>query len=79
MSDTERVERAISVMEFCRRYAVSRSLAYSLIKEGKLPTAILGTRRLIPVEAAERLFQESINTSGGGKMKPRETMKNAAE
>lgn len=79
MDDTANAEqRAISIDEFCRRYSVSRTLAYSLINSGQLPTARLGTRRLIPVEAAERLFQESMNSGGDGKKKPGAKKKSAA-
>jgi len=47
---------AISVEEFCRRYDIGRTLAFELIKTGKLPARKCGRRTLIAAEAAAAWF-----------------------
>jgi excisionase family DNA binding protein len=49
-------KRALSVDEFCEMYGVERTTAYKLMGNGDLPSKKCGTRRLIPIEAAERWF-----------------------
>lgn len=51
--------RAFRVNEFCDAYRVSRATVYKMMKEGKLRTALIGGRRVIPVEAAEALLGEA--------------------
>ncbi|MCB1536989.1 MAG: helix-turn-helix domain-containing protein [Rhodoblastus sp.] len=51
--------RAFRVNEFCEAYRVSRATVYKLMKEGKLRTALIGGRRVIPVDAAEALLGEA--------------------
>lgn len=48
--------RALRVNEFCAAYGVGRATAYKLMKQGKLRTALIGGRRVIPVDAAEALL-----------------------
>ena len=43
----------LSVREFCTNYGIGKTLAYDLMKSGKLKALKLGRRTLIPSEAAE--------------------------
>ena len=52
----ETPQRAMSIKEFTKAYGVSRSTAYNLMSSGQLKTIKVGTRRLIPVEAAQAWF-----------------------
>ena len=45
--------RAFSSIEFCRRYGVGRTTAYSEIKAGRLQVVKAGKRTLVPADAAE--------------------------
>ncbi len=49
--------RALTLVEFCDCYRLSRTSAYKLINEGKLKTVLIAGRRLVPVDAAEALLQ----------------------
>jgi excisionase family DNA binding protein len=49
--------RALSVREFCHDYNVSRRTMYDLIEAGQLPDVKVRGKRLVPVDAAERLLQ----------------------
>lgn len=51
--------RAFRVNEFCEAYRVSRATVYKMMKDGKLRTAMIGGRRVIPVDAAEALLGEA--------------------
>jgi predicted DNA-binding transcriptional regulator AlpA len=48
--------RALQIDDFCASYGIGRSNAYALIREGKLPDIVVAGRRLIPVDAAEKLI-----------------------
>lgn len=54
-------ERAITLAEYGRRYSVSRSTIYKLIKSGQLKTATIGKKRLVPVDEAERFLREKTD------------------
>lgn len=45
--------RAMSINEFCRDYSMSRTAAYDLIRAGKLPSVMVGAKRIIRVDDAE--------------------------
>jgi len=49
--------RALSVAEFCSQYGLSRSTAHELVRAGKLPDVKILGRRIIPIDAAERLLK----------------------
>lgn len=49
-------KRALHVDEFCERYGIGRTKAFSEMAEGRLRSVAVGRRRLIPVEAAEAWF-----------------------
>ena len=41
-------------------YGLGRTKTYDLIKAGKLRTVLVGGRRLVPKDAAEALFAQSV-------------------
>ncbi len=51
-------KRALRVNDFCEAYGVSRATVYKMMKNGTLRTALIGGRRVVPVEAAEALLKE---------------------
>lgn len=51
MSDTEEF---ITLQEFCRRYAVGRTKAYTLLDQGEVSGSKLGAKLLINVESARQ-------------------------
>ncbi|HEY1472936.1 MAG TPA: helix-turn-helix domain-containing protein [Pseudolabrys sp.] len=46
-------KRAFSIDEFCNRYGIGRTSAYSEIKAKRLPIIKVGKRTLVPADAAE--------------------------
>ena len=52
--------KAYSVDGFCEAYGIGRSLAYKLMGEGQLPFALVGRRRLIPVDGADRWLASNL-------------------
>ena len=48
--------RALTIKEFAEQYKCSKSLAYVLMKQGKLKSIKIAGRRLIPVDEAEPLI-----------------------
>ena len=49
--------RAYRINDFCREYGLGRTTAYKLIRAGKLPSVLIGGRRLIPADQAEALLK----------------------
>jgi excisionase family DNA binding protein len=49
--------RALTVREFRDAYRVSHSTVYAWIRNGTLPDVRIGGKRLIPIDAAERLLR----------------------
>lgn len=49
-------KEGMSVPEFAKRWGISRSLAYQLVKNGDLRAIRLGKRLIIPVAEIERLL-----------------------
>jgi excisionase family DNA binding protein len=47
-------ERAFNIGEFCRRYGIGRTTAYSEVKAGRLALLKVGRRSLITEDDAER-------------------------
>ena len=48
--------RAYRVNDFIKAFGIGRTSVYRLIKDGKLPSVMIGGRRLIPADAAEALI-----------------------
>lgn len=59
MVTRESPELAVSVEEAARRLHIGRSLAWSLVWEGRLRTVRLGRRRVVPVKVLEELMAEN--------------------
>ena len=49
-------KKTLTVAEAMAVLGISRTLAYRLIKDGKLPVIRLGKRVLIPVSALEKIL-----------------------
>jgi len=56
-------QKVMSIKEFGKAYGLSRSTIYNLMDTGQLRSFKVGTRRLIPVEAAEQWFATTIQSS----------------
>jgi len=48
--------RALRVPDFLRSYGIGRTKLYELIKNGEIKTILIGKRRLIPRDEAERII-----------------------
>ena len=57
------VKEAYSVDEFCSAYGVGRSFAYQEINSGRLKTAKVRKRRIIPVPAAREWLAERVEAT----------------
>lgn len=44
------------VPEFCAAFRLSQSTVYKMLKDGTLDSVVIAGRRLIPVEAGEKLL-----------------------
>ena len=55
--------KAFSVNEFCRATSLGRTTVYALLKNGSLPSALIGGRRLIPADAIDDAFTCNSSTS----------------
>lgn len=53
------MRRAYTVREFCAAFRVSHSHTYMLINSGKLESFMLGGKRLIVAESADRLMRSA--------------------
>ena len=51
---------ALSIAEFCARYAIGRTAVYEEINRGRLEARKRGTRTLIPCAAARHWFQNLL-------------------
>ena len=56
-------KEAFSVNEFCHAYGVGRSFTYQEINSGRLKTAKVGNRRIIPVPAAREWLAEQVEAT----------------
>ncbi len=54
---------AWSVLEFCKRYSLSKGTVFAMMREGKITRIKAGRRSLIPVESAEAWWQ-SLQMAG---------------
>jgi excisionase family DNA binding protein len=54
--NTEIQIRAFSIQEAARTLGLSRSTLYRLLKEGKITTVKIGSRRLVPVGSIDALL-----------------------
>ncbi len=49
---------AFRVQLFCRSMGIGRTKFYELVRDGKIKTIVIGGRRLVPAEEAQRLLRE---------------------
>ena len=54
---------AESVDEFCKGLGISRGMGYRLIREKKVRTVKLGSRRLVPLTERARLLSEATDAA----------------
>ncbi|KLU61470.1 helix-turn-helix domain protein [Peptococcaceae bacterium CEB3] len=62
MEKTKIEKRTLTIAEAAEFIGISRSLAFRLVREGKLPTIQLYTKRLIPISVLEKWLEEQIRT-----------------
>jgi len=53
----------LTVEEAAARLGISRTLAYELVRQGKIPSLRLG-RRLVPVHAVDLMLHEAVTVTG---------------
>ena len=49
---------AYRVAQFCKAVGVGKTKFYELVRDGKIKTVVIGGRRLIPADEAQRLVRE---------------------
>ena len=49
---------AYRVAQFCKAVGVGKTKFYELVRDGKIRTVVIGGRRLIPADEAQRLVRE---------------------
>jgi excisionase family DNA binding protein len=54
----------LTVEEAAARLGISRTLAYELVRQGKIPSLRLGRRRLVPVHALDLMLHEAVTVTG---------------
>jgi excisionase family DNA binding protein len=51
----------LSVPEAARMLGISRNFAYQLVRDGQLPVAEFGKRKVIPKAALEKRLEQGVN------------------
>ena len=54
----------VSVEEAARLLGIGRSLAYEMVREGKIPSLRFGRRVVVPLKALEDLLRSTTATVG---------------
>jgi len=49
---------AYRVAQFCRLIGLGKTKFYELVRDGKIKTVLIGGRRLVPADEAQRLVRE---------------------
>jgi excisionase family DNA binding protein len=49
---------AFRVQPFCKSIGIGRTKFYELVRDGKIKTIVIGGRRLVPADEAQRLARE---------------------
>jgi excisionase family DNA binding protein len=49
---------AFRVKSFCKSIGIGRTKFYELVRDGKIKTVVIGGRRLVPADEAQRLIRE---------------------
>lgn len=58
---TETHRLAFRVQPFCKSIGIGRTKFYELVRDGKIKTIVIGGRRLIPADEAQRLVREGCD------------------
>lgn len=61
MTQIKLEKKTYTIDEAAQVIGISRSLAYRLAKEGKLPVIQLATKRVIPIAALDRWLEEQVH------------------
>lgn len=57
-SDVADTPLAYRVKHFCKSVGLGKTKFYQLMRDGKIKTVVIGGRRLIPADEAQRLVRE---------------------
>lgn len=57
-TETGNAPLAYRVKHFCSSVGLGKTKFYELLRDGKIKTVIIGGRRLVPAEEAQRLVRE---------------------
>lgn len=57
-NETGNAPLAYRVKHFCSTIGLGKTKFYELLRDGKIKTVIIGGRRLVPAEEAQRLVRE---------------------
>ncbi len=68
-------KRAFRIDEFCAAYGIGRTKTYQLIKMGKLRSVLVGSRRLVPWDAAEQLLASPVEETKSETVRQQTTKK----
>ena len=49
---------AYRVTQFCKSIGLGKTKFYELVRDGKIKTIVIGGRRLVPADEAQRLLRE---------------------
>jgi excisionase family DNA binding protein len=58
VSSTDDAPLAYRVAQFCKAVGLGKTKFYELVRDGKIKTVVIGGRRLIPADEAQRLVRE---------------------
>jgi len=58
VSSTGDAPLAYRVAQFCKAIGLGKTKFYELVRDGKIKTVVIGGRRLIPADEAQRLVRE---------------------
>ena len=56
--------RALSVRTFCAEHEVGKTKTYELINSGKIDSVLVGGKRLIDAESADRWWRDLLKNGG---------------
>jgi excisionase family DNA binding protein len=56
--ETGNAPLAFRVRPFCTSIGIGRTKFYELVRDGKIKTVVIGGRRLVPADEANRLVRE---------------------
>jgi excisionase family DNA binding protein len=57
-SEISEAPLAYRVKHFCQAVGLGKTKFYELLREGKIKTVVIGGRRLVPADEAQRLIRE---------------------